>query len=74
MKNDNKIVIEFKNSLFDRRSIMLAAEEYTEFCWILIDGSDDSTVVIIRPKKKGTNIEKIKDEFYNYVLATMKGI
>jgi len=69
--SENKVTINFDSKLFKKEHVLLAAQAYTDSCWILIDGSEDSTVAILKPKEK---IDKklLKDEFYNYVLATVK--
>ena len=72
MISENKILINFDIKLFKKEHILLAAQVYTEPCWVLIDGSNESISAILIPKEKGIDSETLKDEFYNYVLATVK--
>ena len=74
MKNldEIKIIINFDTKFFSKENVLLAAHEYTNLCWMLVDGSDKSISVIMIPKEKAFDSEKLKDEFYNYVLATTK--
>ncbi len=68
----NKVIVNFDTKLFQKEHILLAAQAYTESFWVLVDGSDESTSAILLPKKGKIDGEKLKDEFYNYVLATVK--
>jgi hypothetical protein len=69
---EKKVIINFDTKLFRKEHILLAAQDYTESCWVLIDGSDESVSAILIPKEGDIGKEELKDEFYNYVLATVK--
>lgn len=68
---DNRVVINFDTKFFSKEAILQTAHEYTESFWVLVDGSEDSTIVILIPKE-GEAPDILEDEFYNYALATMK--
>ena len=70
--SENKVLVNFDRKLFRKEHVMLAAQAYTDACWVLIDGSEESVSAILIPKEKGISKETLKDEFYNYVLATTK--
>ncbi|MBD3155370.1 MAG: hypothetical protein GF368_01815 [Candidatus Aenigmarchaeota archaeon] len=72
MSMNTKVVINFDTKLFKKEHIILAAQDYTEPCWVLVDGSEDSVSAILIPKDGEIEKEELKDEFYNYVLATVK--
>jgi hypothetical protein len=67
-----RTTVNFDTNFFQKEHVILAAQAYTDSCWILVDGSEKSVSAILIPKEKGIEKEKLKDEFYNYVLATIK--
>jgi len=69
---ENKVLVNFDTKFFRKEHIILAAQAYTDSCWILVDGSEESVAAILIPKEKEIGKERLKDEFYNYVLATVK--
>ena len=71
MRLVNKVMVNFDTKLFKKEHVMLAAQAYTDSCWVLVDGSEESITAILIPKEK-IESQKLKDEFYNYVLATIK--
>ena len=71
-KEMNRVIMEFDTKFFKKEHVLLAAQDYTHLCWILVDGSDEKIVVIMIPKDEKIDTEKLKDEFYNYVLSTIK--
>ncbi|MEM5793013.1 MAG: hypothetical protein QXY45_01465 [Candidatus Aenigmatarchaeota archaeon] len=71
-KKPEKVLVNFDTKFFKKEHVILAAQAYTEPCWVLVDGSDESITAILLPKEGGISPEKLKDEFYNYVLATVK--
>jgi hypothetical protein len=68
----NRVIIEFDTKFFKKEHVLLAAQDYTHLCWMLVEGSDEKIVAIIIPKDDKIDKEKLKDEFYNYVLSTIK--
>jgi uncharacterized protein YrzB (UPF0473 family) len=72
VKEMNRVMMEFDSKFFKKEYVLLAAQDYTHLCWTLVDGSDEKIVVIMIPKDDKIDTEKLKDEFYNYVLSTIK--
>ena len=70
-KTVDKIIINFDTKFFKKEHVILAAQAYTDSCWVLVDGSEENVTVILIPKEK-MDKDILRDEFYNYVLATVK--
>lgn len=71
MAKENRVVINFDTRFFTKEGIILAADDFRESFWVLVDGSEESIMVVLIPKE-GEPPSIIEDEFYNYALATMK--
>jgi hypothetical protein len=54
-------------------SVMQAGSDFSESCWVLVDGDkDDKMLVTLKPKLKEIEIESLGFEFCNYVLGLMQ--
>ncbi|MFH8080541.1 MAG: HxsD-like protein [Candidatus Aenigmatarchaeota archaeon] len=69
----DRIVLEFDTKFFKKEHVILAANDYIHLCWILVDGSDEKIYAVLIPKEE-MDVEKLKDEFYNYVLSMVKDV
>lgn len=71
-KNEQvRIIIDTK--FYGANAVVMAAKEYTESCWIYLDGDlDDKILVTIKPKSKDIDLKTIGYEFYNYVLSLIQ--
>ncbi len=70
----NKIVKMIVDTRFyGHGAVLSAAKEYTDVCWMFVDGDpDDKLLVTIKPKTDDIELETVGYEFYNYVLGLMQ--
>ncbi len=73
--NDNVAEFELNFNYYDFPSIIEAAKEFTEYCWLSIKGSEDynSLYIRIEPKDKSQNVKEATYSFLNYILGIMTG-
>lgn len=72
--NENKqvrLIVDTK--FYGANAVVMAAKEYTESCWVYVDGAlDDKILVTIKPKSKDIDYKIVGYEFYNYVLGLIQ--
>lgn len=58
---------------YGANAVVMAAKEYSEACWVYVDGDlDDKIIVTIKPKTKDIDYKNVGYEFYNYVLSLIQ--
>ncbi len=66
-----KIIIDTK--FYGYGAVMEAGRDFSENCWVLVDGDkDDKLLVTLKPKKEEIKLESLGLEFCNYVLGLMQ--
>ena len=72
---DNIAIFEIDFNLYDYPSIIEAAKEFTEVCWVSIRGAGDGMSLYVRmePKDKEDDIKEAVYSFFNYILGIMNG-
>ncbi len=72
-KNKKEVVVDVNTEFYDLDSIIEAAQEFTDSCWVYLDKETNGRVkIIINPKSKKIDINIVGYEFYNFVLGLMK--
>ena len=71
--SDNSAEFELNFNFYDYPTIVEAAKEFTDSCWIAIDGSRDGMSLSIRiePKDENDSAKEAVDSFFNYMLGIM---
>ncbi|MFP4111861.1 MAG: hypothetical protein ACLFUO_02595 [Candidatus Woesearchaeota archaeon] len=70
-KNSAEFEMDF--NFYDYPSIIEAAKEFTESCYVAIKGADDGNSLFIRiePKKSSDEVRDAVFSFFNYTLGIM---
>jgi hypothetical protein len=72
-KENGKVILNFDTRFYPLKKIILAAQCFTDSCWVFVDGdAKDTIMATLKPKSKDIDISTIGYEFYNYVLGLMK--
>jgi hypothetical protein len=59
--------------LYGYGAVMQAGNDFSESCWVLVDGDkDDKLLVTLRPKLKEISLDNLAYEFSNYTLGLMQ--
>jgi len=66
------VTLFFDTRIYKLDSIMEAANDFTESCWVNIDSDvKDKVLVKITPKTSKIELDNLGFEFFNYVLGLM---
>lgn len=65
--------LEINTQLYNFDKIIEAASEFTDSCWIYLDGDPRGKInVKIKPKSSEIEPKEAANEFYNFILGLMK--
>jgi hypothetical protein len=66
-----RLVLDTK--LYGYGAVMEAGKDFSESCWVLVDGDkDDKLLVTLKPKSNEIEVDTLGYEFSNYVLGLMQ--
>ncbi|MBN2422226.1 HxsD-like protein [Candidatus Woesearchaeota archaeon] len=72
-KKKNEVKLNFDTRFYGFAAILAASKDFTESCWIFMDGDkNDQISVNLKPKSKEIDINNLGYDFYNYVLGLMQ--
>jgi hypothetical protein len=72
-KKNQEVKLILDTKFYGFQSILHASKDFTENCWVYMDGDkNDKILVTLKPKKESIDINKLGYEFYNYVLGLMQ--
>lgn len=71
-KEEKQVLINFDTKLYPSDCIFKAAQDFSDSCWISVDGTPENLQVMLRPKSEDDELDTLGDEFYNYVLSIIK--
>ena len=74
VKNDEKeVILDFDTRFYPLNFIVSASKDFSECCWIFVDGSNAQNIKIgLKPKSDDIELQNLGYEFYNYVLGLIK--
>lgn len=69
----NSASFELNFNFYDYPSIIEAAKEFTDSCWITIKGAEggESLFIRIEPKDSKNDVKEAVYSFFNYILGIM---
>lgn len=71
-KEEKEVLINFDTKFYPFDCILRAAQDFSDSCWVSVDGSPESLQVMLRPKSDEIDLDTLGYEFYNYVLGIIK--
>jgi His-Xaa-Ser system protein HxsD len=58
--------------IYPLTTVLLAAEEFRELCWVSLSRKASSIEVTLKPKDKETDLEELGKEFLTYIISVYK--
>ena len=72
-KKENLVRLIVDTKFYGASAVIIAGKEYTESCWVYIDGdANDKLLVTLKPKNKDIDLNTLGYEFYNYMLGLIQ--
>jgi len=73
--SNNRVVLNFKNSVYPFELVVEVLNEFKESCWVGITGNDQGDfTVYLEPKDPSASVEEAYGEFFNYLLGLMRSV
>lgn len=72
-KKNNMVRLTVDTRFYGASAVMMAGKEYTDSCWVFIDGDvNDKLLVTLKSKDKSIDVNTLGYEFYNYMLSLIQ--
>ncbi|RLE42624.1 hypothetical protein DRJ48_03170 [Candidatus Woesearchaeota archaeon] len=72
--NREGVTLKLNKDIYLKKAVLLACEAFGEGCWVNLSIQDGAYRVVLTPKQRGLNLEKLGYEFFNYVLGIMQNV